>query len=95
MLTPCRTPLVALAILVAVFVALYPYLGGADMCDHSECPYAAHSASGGFSTVCLIAVLAVVPAVRTLAKSQPRGATLVTRPVELFLSPDPPPPRIS
>src|SRR5215207_5544710 len=91
---PRRTTLVVLALLVAAFVALYPYLGSMGMCDSGECPQIVHSASGGFSTACLIAaVLVVVPMLRALAAFGWRSATSELRPIQVFSSPDPPPPR--
>jgi len=89
-----RTILILLAFLVAAFVALYPYLGAMGMCDSGECPQIVHSASQGFSTACLIAaVLVVVPVLRVVAASGWRSATSELRPIQVFSSPDPPPPR--
>jgi cytochrome bd-type quinol oxidase subunit 2 len=86
--------LFALAVLVAVFVALYPYLGTMGMCDSGECPQIVHSASSGFSTACLIAVvLVVVPVLRPVTAFGWRSATSVLRPIQVFSSPDPPPPQ--
>jgi hypothetical protein len=95
-LTARRTYLLALAMLVAAFVALYPYLDAVQMCDSGECPMAAHSASGGFSAAgCFIVavVLASAPAMRALSTLQLRGAASEQRPLQVFSSPDPPPPR--
>jgi hypothetical protein len=89
-----RIPLLALAVLLAAFVALYPYLGSMGMCDSGECPYVAHSASGGLSTACMVvAVLAVVPALRVAAGSRSYGTAAKLRPLQVNSSPDPPPPR--
>jgi hypothetical protein len=91
-----RTLLIALAVLVAAFVALYPYLGSMEMCDSGECPYVAHSASGGFSTACMaVAVLAVVAVLRVAAAFRSSGAAAELRPLQIHSSPDPPPPRPS
>jgi hypothetical protein len=91
-----RTTLVILAFLVATFVALYPYLGGMGMCDSGECPQIAHSASGGVSETCLVAVAAAAtPVVRAIAAFRRRVVTSESRPVQVYSSPDPPPPRIS
>jgi hypothetical protein len=98
-LNPRRTTLVVLAFLVTTFVALYPYLGAMEMCDSGECPYAvqsSHAGSGGFSAVCLVAVVAAATLLRAVAGlcwSRLSAADL--RPAQLYLSPDPPPPRIS
>ena len=89
-----------LAVLVATFVALYPYLGNMGMCDAAECPYAAqsssHTASAGVASVCVSVVLSAFPAVLAFAllrgRHLPAGAS---RPLQLYLSPDPPPPRFS
>ena len=95
-LTPRRTTLVVLAFIVAAFVALYPYLGSMGMCDSRECPQIVHSASQGFSTACLIAaVLVVVPVLRAVTALGWRSATSELRPIQVFSSPDPPPPRSS
>jgi hypothetical protein len=94
MVNPGRTTLIVLAFLVAAFVALYPYLGSMGMCDSGECPQIVHSASGGFSTVCLLAaVLVVVPVLRAVTALGWRSATSELRPIQVFSSPDPPPPR--
>ncbi len=91
-----RTALVVLSFLVAAFVALYPYLGSMGMCDSGECPQIVHSASQGFSSACLIAaVLVVVPVLRAVSASVWRSATSELRPIQVFSSPDPPPPRSS
>ncbi len=97
-MTRRQTYLFALAILVASFVVLYPSLGAMEMCDSGECPYAAqsssHTSSAGLPSVCVSAVLSALPAV--LAFALLRGRRLAagdSRPVQLYLSPDPPPPR--
>jgi hypothetical protein len=91
-----RAYLLALAMLVTAFVALYPYLDSMEMCDSGECPMAAHSASAGFSAVgCLIvAVVASAPTMlRALSALRMSGAASEQRPLQVFSSPDPPPPR--
>ena len=93
-----RTCLFALAVLVATFVALYPYLGNMGMCDSGECPYAAqsssHTSSTGLASVCASAVLSAFPAVLALALLRGRRSPVAfSRPTQLYLSPDPPPPR--
>ncbi len=101
-LTLRRTYLVAFAVLVAVFVALYPYLSAMNHCgDHGEeCPYAmqsSHTTSVGFTTMCVSAVLAA-SSVAVLALAAFRGRRLTDismRPADIFLSLDPPPPRLS
>jgi hypothetical protein len=92
------TYLFTLAVLVAAFVALYPYLGNMGMCEVGECPYAAqsssHTSSAGLASVCVSAVLSAFPAVLAFALFRRRRlAAADSRPAELYLSPDPPPPR--
>jgi hypothetical protein len=95
-LTLRSTYLFVLAVLVAAFVALYPYLGTMEMCNSGECPQIVHSASGGVSTVCLVAAALVVgPVLRAMAGFGSRGAASELRPVQVFSSPDPPPPQLS
>ncbi len=93
-----RTTVVVVAVLVAAFVALYPYLGAMEMCDSGECPYAAQSShtttSAGLASTCLIAVLSAFPAVLDVALLRGRRLPAAdSQPVQLYLSPDPPPPR--
>jgi hypothetical protein len=89
------TLLIAFAFLVAAFVALYPYLDSAGMCHSGECPQVVHSASSGFSTLCLIAaVLVVVPVLRAVSAFDWRSATSDLRPIQVLSSPDPPPPQL-
>jgi hypothetical protein len=88
----------ALAVLVAAFVALYPYLGNMEMCDLGECPYAAQSSSHTAPTtptsVCVSVVLSAFPAMLAFALLRRRHLPASdSRPTELYLSPDPPPPR--
>src|SRR4028118_1376725 len=40
-----RTYLLSLAVLVTLFVALYPYLGAMEMCHPGECPYATQTST--------------------------------------------------
>ncbi len=92
------TTLVILVVLVAAFMALYPYLGGMGMCEVGECPYAAqsssHTSSAGLASVCVSAVLSAFPAVLAFALFQGcRSPAGDWRPMQLYLSPDPPPPR--
>jgi hypothetical protein len=82
-----------LAVLVTAFVALYPYFGAMDMCDAGACPMAVHSV--GFSAVCLIVALAAVPRIRAVSELRLRYQAHESRPLQVFSSPDPPPPRLS
>jgi hypothetical protein len=94
-----RTTLLVMALLVAAFVVSYPYLGAMEMCDSAECPYAvqsSHAGSGGFSAVCLVAVVAAATLVRAVAGlCWSRLSATHFRHAQLYLSPDPPPPRIA
>ena len=94
------TCLVALALLVAAFVAFYPYLSGMGPCYGGECPYATHSSSEGsntgFATACVGAGL-VASSVAVLAFAVRRGCLATTddpRPTEVYFSLEPPPPRL-
>ena len=95
-----HTYLVAFVVLVAAIVAsYYPYLGVMGMCDPAECPYAAqasshNTSSTGLASVCVSAVLSAFPAVLALALFRGRRLPAAdSRPGQLYLSPDPPPPR--
>lgn len=99
-LAPRRTYVLALAILLVTFVALYPALDPMGHCDQGECPNAAQSSpmsSAGLATMCVSAVLAA-SSVMVLALAALRGRRIVTaesRPEDAFLSLDTPPPRLS
>lgn len=90
--------LLALAILVTVFVSLYPYLGAMEMCNSGECPYATQSSMQsqvGSAGLCLSAVLAV-SSVGLLAFAVRRERRLFdkhSRPAQFFTSPDLPHPQ--
>lgn len=91
----------ALAVLVAAFLALHPYLDAAGLCDLGGCPEASqsssHAAHGmGTSATCLAAVL-VASGAAALAFASLLGRRRVAdqhRPAEAYLSPDTPPPQI-
>lgn len=85
---------------MAEFVSLYPYLAGMDMCEVGECPYAVLSSHEGTASsvaaACVVAVLMSVTAVISFAAFRKRRfATADKRITQLYLSPDPPPPRFS
>jgi hypothetical protein len=96
-LTVRRTYLGAIAVFVAAFVALYPYLGAMDTCDPGECPYAtftSETAAASLASACVSAVLSVLPAFFAFALFRGRRSpTPDSRPSQVYLSPDPPPPR--
>ncbi len=100
MLTARRTLVITLVILVTAFASLYPYLAGMDMCEVGECPYAAQSSHegspGSVAATCVSAVLASSVAMLAFAASRGRRFfVVISRPAEPYLSPDPPPPRLS
>lgn len=99
-MTLSRTYVIGLAVLVTVFVALYPYVGNMGMCDSGKCPYAVHSSSHTSSAVlasiCLSAVLPMFPAMLAFALFRGRRLSVgASRPMQFYLTPDPPPPRPS
>ena len=87
-----RTLLIALAVLVAAFVGLYPLLD----CDSGECPEASQSSHAihfGSSAMCIVVVLVTFSS--ALAVASLLGARRVAdqrRPTQVYLSPDPRPP---
>ena len=99
MLSVRHTFLVLLAVLVAAFVAFYPYLAGMEMCGVGECPYVARSYHEGSAgpAPCVSAVLAASSAavLAFVAFRRHRVGTDASRPTEVYLSLDPPPPRLS
>ncbi len=93
-----RTFMTALAIFVAAFVALYPYLQNTHSCDAGECPQAMQTHTS--SSSCLAAVCVAV----TLSASAVAALTLTAfarclysspRPFELRFAPESPPPQTS
>jgi hypothetical protein len=94
-----RTYVAALAVLVAAFVALYPYLGEMGFCGSGGCPEVSHSSHAppaGYWAACLVAVLVASPAAPLAAASfSRRRAADHPRPTEPCLSPETPPPRAS
>lgn len=86
---------VAMAVFVAVFVALYPYLDLAGYCDDGGCPEVTQisassapdlPANGVLATPAAPVSAAVLGALTLLSLVQ-------RRPDEVLLSPEPPPPR--
>ncbi|WP_119070130.1 hypothetical protein [Rubrobacter indicoceani] len=96
-----RTFIIALTILVAAFVALYPYFGSMDFCERGECPYAmtqaSHGNSAGLVSACAVAALAALSA-GMLAPALSSGRRLFVSSrwaTQFHISLDPPPPRLS
>lgn len=93
-----RSLLLFLAVLLAAFVAFYPYLDGMGLCVSGGCPDAQQASSsttpGGFSGVCLlVAVLGSSAGMIVLTLGRMWPATTGRRLTQLYLPPDPPPPR--
>jgi hypothetical protein len=94
-----RAHLVALVVLVVAFVSFHPFLDEAGLCGVGGCLEASQSSPAahvGFSTACLFAVLAALPAALAFAPFLGRRrADYQPGPTDTYLSPDPPPPRVS
>lgn len=94
-----RACLVLFAVLVAVFVTLYPSSGVAhDPCGTGECQQTTHAGvmdSACLGAPCAAAVLAVPYAVSVLGEFSGRHPFLEPRLDEAYLPPDPWPPRPS
>ena len=87
---------IALAVLMALFLALYPAGGITEACGHGANPHDAQSSSADGAT-CAGDVLGISPVV-VLAFFVAYGLRLATadrRPAQFYLPPDPPPPRPS
>ena len=91
--------LAASVILVVVFLASHPYLEGAGLCDYGGCPpltqlsHATHAEpSSSCPATMLAAAGAAAPALFALVGC--RRAARERRPLEAYLPPDPPPPRL-
>lgn len=92
--------LAASVLLVVVFLVSHPYLEGAGMCDHGGCPPAtqlSHATHADPSSTCPAAVLAAAGAAASafFAFVGCRRAAHQRRPLEAYLPPEPPPPRLS
>jgi hypothetical protein len=88
-----------LVILVIAFASFHPYFDAAGYCGLGGCQEASqssHAAHAGLSTTCLVAVLAASPMALAFAfffgRRRAADFPLLT---EAYLSPDPPPPRVS
>jgi hypothetical protein len=83
----------ALALAVLVFAAFYPYAEATGSCGKPGCPEFSHAhspVSTELPTAALVAVLAAVPALAGRVRLRPASDR---KPVEIYLSPDPEPPR--
>ena len=95
-----RTHLIALGLLLVLLVALYPQLESMGACEGGGCPPAAQSsqaASASLTVACVgAAVLATASAGAVFSPSLGRllFAAAEQRPHQLYLAPEPPPPRL-
>jgi hypothetical protein len=88
-----RRPVLALALMVLLFAALYPYLEATGSCGDTGCPEFSHAHAPAPSEPppgALVAVLAAVPALAGGVRFRPASDR---RPAEVYLCPDPEPPR--
>lgn len=88
-----RRPVLALALMVLLFAALYPYLEATGSCGDPGCPEFSHAHAPAPSELppgALVAVLAAVPALAGGVRFRPASDR---RPAEVYLCPDPEPPR--
>lgn len=88
-----RALALALALMVLLFAALYPYLEATGSCGDPGCPEFSHAHAPAPSEPppgALVAVLAAVPALAGGVRSRPASDR---RPAEVYLCPDPEPPR--
>jgi hypothetical protein len=88
-----RAGLLAVAVFVAVFVALYPYLDAAGACGDGGCPHLsqAHAPelpTGGFAAALVAVVMAPVLAARAVHRPDSD-----LPPAETCIAPDPRPPQ--
>lgn len=91
---PWRRLVPALALAVLLFALLYPYAEATGSCGEPGCPEFSHAhapapAEAPLGT--LVAALAVVPALAGGARLRPASDR---RPAEVYLPPDPEPPRV-
>ncbi|QIN84515.1 hypothetical protein GBA63_19100 [Rubrobacter tropicus] len=91
--------LAASVLLVFVFLVSHPYLEGAGLCDDGGCPPAtqlSHATHAEPSSSCPAAVLAAAGAAAPafFAFVGCRRASRQRRPLEAYLPPEPPPPRL-
>jgi hypothetical protein len=84
----------ALALAVLLFAVLYPYVEATGSCGEPGCPEFSHAHAPAPAEVplgALVAVLAMVPALAGGVRLRPASDR---RPAEVYLSPDPEPPRV-
>ena len=84
----CRLVFV-LALAVLAFAVLYPYMDATGSCGDPGCPDFSHSPAE-LPSAALVAVLAAVPALAGIVRLRSASDR---KPVEIYLAPDPEPPR--
>jgi hypothetical protein len=88
-----RRLMLALALVVLAFAALYRYMDATGFCGDPGCPVFSHAHSAApaeLPTGELVAVLATVPALAGIVRLRPASDR---KPAEIYLAPDPEPPR--
>ena len=88
-----RRPVLALALMVLLFAALYPYLEATGSCGDPGCPEFSHAHAPAPSELPPGALVAVLAAVAALAGGVRFRPASDRRPAEVYLCPDPEPPR--
>lgn len=86
-----RVQLLVGAGLIAAFAIFFPYLDAAGSCGDSGCSQISQAhgaASAGLASGAMLGLLAVIPAAPVFAALTGR------RPVQIYLSPEPDPPRL-
>ena len=88
-----RLLMLALALVVLAFAALYPYMDATGSCGDPGCPEFSHAhsvAPAELPTGALVAVFATVPALAGIVRLRPASDR---KRAEIYLAPDPEPPR--
>jgi hypothetical protein len=93
--SPTRRLVFALALVMLTFAAFYPYAEATGSCGDPGCPEFSHVHSPVSTEIpgALVAVLAAVPMPALAGGVRLRPAS-DRRPAEVYLSPDPEPPRL-
>lgn len=91
----CATRRLVLATLVLVFAVIYPYLDAADLCGDPGCPHFAqgHASPSVELPAGTLGAGAVLLAPAFVGRFRRRPAS-ERRPEEIYLSPEPDPPRL-
>lgn len=90
--------MLALTLSVALLVTLYSQAGVVETCDPPECPQLAHSAPDGSCATCPTIIgspeAAPLPGGEAV-DGTPAGDRSARLPGDIYISPDPPPPRLN